>query len=98
MRLRWKQAKDVALVTAKSLEAPGSPSKSPSKWKASSATHKEDLVNLTRHFWSPLLGVQKFKSRELLGVGGATTVRALMVSPSYSKIFDCANADYFLLY
>lgn len=86
MRLRWKQAKDVALVTAKCLEAPGSPSKSPlKKWQASSATHKEDLVNLTRQFWSPLIGAHIFKSRELLGVGGTVTVRALLVGSFYAQ-------------
>lgn len=73
---------DLQGKTEKAHAAPGSPSKaSPSKWKGgSSAEHKQQLLAMTRQFWSLMDDGQSFSAPELSGPRGAETARALMVS------------------
>lgn len=82
MRAAWSRAKERRAQTDKASNAPGSPSKSPTKgaWKSSSSEQKQDLLDCAKGFWSILDDEQGFRSPELRGVRGAETTRALIVS------------------
>lgn len=82
---RWQQERQAKDNFARVCDAPGSPVKSPSKsgnpFRASSPSQKEDLLRLTRDFWSineP--GKRDFASERLQGCEGERAVRSLLVS------------------
>jgi hypothetical protein len=90
MRERWSMSRHQKAQTAKHDQAPGSPTKSPSKgrqWKGgSSRDQKQDLALLTKGFWRLVESPESFESIELRGFHGPESARALMVSSSF---FSC---------
>ncbi|KAK4700891.1 RNA-dependent RNA polymerase, partial [Phenoliferia sp. Uapishka_3] len=80
MRQIWSSERDRREKSATLANAPGSPTKSPTKkWKGSSPSHKQDLLDLTKSFWD----LPTFCSPNLLGPGGKEFARALVASCAY---------------
>ncbi|GAA5913034.1 uncharacterized protein JCM6883_000493 [Sporobolomyces salmoneus] len=85
---RWARDKDNGKIEIDRNSAPGSPTKrSPSKkgfeWKSSSRQHKDELLALTRKFWSIISDSNSLKSEKLRGDDGARYARALIASCAY---------------
>ncbi|GAA6034570.1 hypothetical protein JCM8097_005402 [Rhodosporidiobolus ruineniae] len=83
---RWQRDKACKMRDENATSAHGSPTKSPSKqkgaWKASSRSQKEELLKLSRRFWS-ILEPGRMGSYKLQGPDGARAVRALTASCAY---------------
>lgn len=83
MRLSWMQSKTQETAVANFTNAPGSPTKRTSNkngkgWKGgSSASKKQDLLDLSKRFW---LILDRFESSELTRPGGLSAARSLIVS------------------
>lgn len=91
MRRGWQREKEKAAANARGNDAPGSPTRSPSKWKASSGTHKEQLAKMSSKFWELVDPAEaRFVSPALCGPGGASLARRLMVHCSTSFFAECA--------
>ena len=95
---RWQQERQAKDNFARVCDAPGSPVKSPTKsgnpFRASSPSHKEDLLRLTCEFWSineP--GKRNFASERLQGCEGERAVRSLLVSSASSDHFAGSEAE-----
>ncbi|GAA6005518.1 hypothetical protein JCM11491_003670 [Sporobolomyces phaffii] len=86
---RWARDKDNGKSETDRSNAPGSPTKrSPSKkgteWKSSSRSQKDELLALTRRFWSVLdPSTGSLRSEKLRGEDGARYARSLIASCSY---------------
>ncbi|GAA6021799.1 hypothetical protein JCM10207_002065 [Rhodosporidiobolus poonsookiae] len=87
----WRRSKERRMADEKAAQAPGSPTKSPSKkkgeWRASSKSQKEELLDLSRRFWS-ILEEGKLRSQRLEGESGARAARALMASCAYTDLLQ----------
>ncbi|GAA5984245.1 hypothetical protein JCM5350_002878 [Sporobolomyces pararoseus] len=86
---RWAREKDNGKIENERSIAPGSPTKrSPSKkgteWKSSSRSQKDELLALTRRFWSIIdPSTSPLRSEKLSGDDGARYARALVASCAY---------------